>query len=43
VERVMWFDREPKEKLGKTLWGGLKESGFLRFKRLKKLYGLKNL
>jgi electron transfer flavoprotein-quinone oxidoreductase len=43
VERVMWFGREPKEKLGKTLWGGLKESGFFSFKRLKKLYGLKNL
>jgi electron transfer flavoprotein-quinone oxidoreductase len=43
VERVMWFGRGPKDKLGRTLWGGIKESGFVSFKKLKKLYGLKNL
>ncbi len=43
LEKVMWFSREPKERLGKTVWTGLKESGFLSIKGLKKLYGLKNL
>ena len=43
LEKVMWFGGEPKEKLGKTLWTGLKESGFLSLKRLKKLYGMKKL
>jgi electron transfer flavoprotein-quinone oxidoreductase len=43
VEKVMWFGGGPKENLGRTLWSGLKESGLLSFKRLKKLYRLKNL
>jgi electron transfer flavoprotein-quinone oxidoreductase len=43
VEKVMWFGREPKEKLSKTIWEGLKNSGAVSMKRLKTLYGIKNL
>ena len=43
VEKVMWFDQGPKTRLGKTLWGNLKSSGMLSFKRLMELYRIKNL
>jgi electron transfer flavoprotein-quinone oxidoreductase len=43
VEKAMRFGREPKEKLSKTIWEGLKEAGALNLKRLKTLYGIKNL
>jgi electron transfer flavoprotein-quinone oxidoreductase len=43
VEKIMWFGEEPKERLGKTIWQGLKSSGMLQFKRLKQLYDMKNI
>jgi electron transfer flavoprotein-quinone oxidoreductase len=43
VEKIMWFGREPKERLGKTIWEGLKNSGALNMKRLKTLYGMKKI
>jgi electron transfer flavoprotein-quinone oxidoreductase len=43
VEKVMWFDKGPKTRIGKTLWDNLKSSGMLSFKRLMELYKIKNL
>jgi electron transfer flavoprotein-quinone oxidoreductase len=43
VEKIMWFGREPKEKLSKTVWEGLKEAGALNLKKLKTLYRMKNI
>ncbi|MCX5816799.1 MAG: FAD-dependent oxidoreductase [Proteobacteria bacterium] len=43
VEKIMWFGEEPKGRIGKSLWGEMKASGLLSFKRLKELYTLKNL
>ncbi|MCX5806240.1 MAG: FAD-dependent oxidoreductase [Proteobacteria bacterium] len=43
VEKAMWFGREPKEKLSKTIWEGLKNSGALSMKGLKILYRMKNI
>lgn len=43
VEKIMWFDGESKEKLSKTIWKGLKNSGAFNMKRLKTLYKIKNL
>ena len=43
VEKAMWFGREPKEKLSKTIWEGLKNSGALSMKGLKILYGMKKI
>jgi len=43
VEKVMWFDQGTKTRLGRTLWGNLKSSGMLSFKRLMELYKIKNL
>ncbi|MCX5813415.1 MAG: FAD-dependent oxidoreductase [Proteobacteria bacterium] len=43
VEKIMWFGREPKERLSKTIWEGLKNSGALSMKRLKTLYGMKKI
>jgi electron transfer flavoprotein-quinone oxidoreductase len=43
VEKAMWFGREPKEKLSKTIWEGLKNSGALSMKGLKTLYGMKKI
>jgi electron transfer flavoprotein-quinone oxidoreductase len=43
VEKIMWFDGESKEKLSKTIWKGLKNSGAFNMKRLKTLYNIKNL
>ena len=39
LEKVMWFGGEPKERLGRTLWNELRNSGMLSFKRLKDLFG----
>ncbi|MBP1748817.1 MAG: Electron-transferring-flavoprotein dehydrogenase [Deltaproteobacteria bacterium] len=43
VEKIMWFDENPKERLGKTVWNGLKASGMLSMKRLLELYRVKNI
>jgi hypothetical protein len=43
LEKVMWFGGEPKERLGRTLWNELRNSGMLSFKRLKDLFGIKNI
>jgi electron transfer flavoprotein-quinone oxidoreductase len=43
LEKVMWFGKEPKERVGKTLWGTLKASGMLSFRRLKDLYKIRNI
>lgn len=43
LERLMWFDGNPKERLGKTLWDWLKTSGMLSAKRLRELYRIKNI
>ncbi len=43
LERIMWFGENPKERLGKTVWDGLKTSGILSMKRLLEFYRLKNI
>lgn len=43
LEKVMWFGGEPKERLGRTLWNELRNSGMLSFKRLKDLFGIKDI
>ena len=43
LEKLMWFDENPKERLGKTVWDGLKTSGMLSMKRLLELYRVKNI
>ena len=43
LEKIMWFDENPKERLGKTVWDGLKASGMLSLKRLLELYRIKNI
>jgi electron transfer flavoprotein-quinone oxidoreductase len=43
VEKIMWFGRGPKEKLGKTLWKELKASGMMSLKKLKTVYGIKKI
>ncbi len=43
LERIMWFGEEPKERLGKAVWDGLKSSGMLSVKRLLELYRMKNI
>ena len=43
LEKIMWFDENPREPLGKTLWGGLKSSGMLSIKRLLEIYRIKNI
>lgn len=43
AEKIMWFDRGPKAKIGKTLWENMKTSGLLSLKSLIELYKIKNL
>jgi electron transfer flavoprotein-quinone oxidoreductase len=43
LEKIVWFGEGPKEKIGKTLWNGIKSSGILSFRRLRDLYRIKNL
>jgi electron transfer flavoprotein-quinone oxidoreductase len=43
VEKVMWFDQQPKAGIGKTMWSNMKSSGMLSFKRLMELYRIKNI
>jgi len=43
LEKIMWFDENPKGSLGKTLWKGLRSSGVLSVKRLIELYRIKNI
>jgi electron transfer flavoprotein-quinone oxidoreductase len=43
VEKIMWFGEGPKDRLGKTVWNGLKSAGMMQFKRLKQLYDIKNI
>jgi electron transfer flavoprotein-quinone oxidoreductase len=40
LEGLMWFGETPKEKLGKSVWQGLKGSGLLKWKGLSNLYRL---
>ncbi len=43
LEKVMWFDRGPKERMGKTLWKDIKSSGMVSLKRLKDIYGIRKI
>ncbi len=43
LEKIMWFDENPREPLGKTLWGWLRSSGMLSIKRLLEIYRIKNI
>lgn len=43
LERIMWFDENPKGPLGKALWNGLRSSGALSIRRLLELYRIKNI
>ncbi|MHB8111530.1 MAG: FAD-dependent oxidoreductase, partial [Syntrophorhabdaceae bacterium] len=43
LEKLMWFDENPKDPLGKTLWDGLKTSGMLSVKRLLELYRIRSI
>ncbi|OPY79022.1 MAG: Electron transfer flavoprotein-ubiquinone oxidoreductase [Syntrophorhabdus sp. PtaU1.Bin153] len=43
AEKIMWFDKGPKERIGKTLWDNMKASGLLSLKSLVELYRIKNL
>jgi electron transfer flavoprotein-quinone oxidoreductase len=43
LEKIMWFGEGPREKMGKTLWEGLKSSGLITLRGLKDLYGLKDI
>jgi electron transfer flavoprotein-quinone oxidoreductase len=43
AEKIMWFDKGSKERIGKTLWGNMKASGLLSLKSLVELYRIKNL
>jgi len=43
LEKIMWFDENPKGPLGKTLWDGLKSSGMLSMKRLLELYRIRKI
>lgn len=43
LEKVMWFGPGPKERIGRTLWNGLKASGMLSWQRFKELYSIKKI
>jgi electron transfer flavoprotein-quinone oxidoreductase len=43
LEKIMWFDEDPKGPLGKTLWKELRSSGMLSVKRLIELYRIRNI
>ena len=43
LEKIMWFDKEPKAAIGKTAWSHLKSSGMISWKRFMELYRIKNL
>jgi electron transfer flavoprotein-quinone oxidoreductase len=43
VDKVMWFGEAPKERLGKTLWDALKNSGMLSLRRIRELYGIRRV
>jgi electron transfer flavoprotein-quinone oxidoreductase len=43
LEKIVWFGKEPKGRLGKTLWDELKASGMLSFKRLRELYRIRGI
>jgi electron transfer flavoprotein-quinone oxidoreductase len=40
LERIMWFGEGPREKLGASLWKGLKASGLMNWKGLSNLFKL---
>ena len=43
LEKVMWFDKGPKTKIGKTLWDTMKSSGLVSLKRFKDVYGIRKI
>jgi electron transfer flavoprotein-quinone oxidoreductase len=43
VRQVMWFGKSPKDRMGQTLWAGLKTSGMLNLRRLIDLYKARNI
>ncbi|MCX8022492.1 MAG: FAD-dependent oxidoreductase [Syntrophorhabdaceae bacterium] len=43
IEKVVWFDEGPKERIGATLWKAAKGSGLMGLNTLKLLLGLKKV
>ena len=43
LEKILWFDEKPREKIAKTFWTQVRSSGMLSLRRLKDLYNLRKI